>query len=168
MTSNKTLKYVKSFIVFLCLFIGKHGASTVVKRIDFMQAVSLASFSFKIVCINEKKLFAMVLDSLLIPNAAKVNGKIERKIVCIGLIKLVTESPEILNEYNTFWPRILQTVLTVIELPEDETATQGDFAHDEDEEHEHTFTNAAFTPLSYLHPLFVPIILDHLKICYQD
>jgi len=121
------------FLVFMSLFIGKHGASTVIKCVDNLQA----------------NLFAMVLDSLYVPNVAKVNGRVERKICCIGMIKLLTECPETLSTYAAFWPKVLRALLTVIELPEDETEQHGEFAIDEDEEQEHTFTNAAFTPLTY-------------------
>ncbi len=45
----------------------------------------------------------------------------------------------------------MNALLSVIELPEEEDHPSAPgFANDEDEEQEHnTFTNAAFTPLSY-------------------
>lgn len=134
MSTDKTLKYVKSFLVFLSLFLGKHSPSSVIKCIDTLQP----------------NLFAMVLDSLYVPNVAKVNGKIERKICCVGMIRLLTECPETLTTYGQYWTKVLRALLTVIELPEDETEHHGEFAHEEDEEQDlHTFTNAAFTPLAF-------------------
>jgi exportin-2 (importin alpha re-exporter) len=43
---TKTLKYVKSFLVFLSLFIGKHGPSAVISRVDTIQPVSYRFFLF--------------------------------------------------------------------------------------------------------------------------
>jgi hypothetical protein len=45
----------------------------------------------------------MILNSLYIPNIGKVNGKIERKICCVAMIKLLTESPELISTYAQFW-----------------------------------------------------------------
>lgn len=134
MSADKTLKYVKSFLVFLCLFVAKHGPSNVIGRIDSLQP----------------NLFSMVVGTL-IGNVGKVNGKIERKICSVGMIKLLTESPEMLTTYVSFWPQLLNALLGVLELPEDESEhPPGEFAHEEDDEaQEHTFTSAAFTPLSY-------------------
>jgi exportin-2 (importin alpha re-exporter) len=129
---TKTLKYVKSFLVFLSLFIGKHGPTAVISRVDAIQP----------------NIFAMILDSLYIPNVGKVNGKIERKICCVAMIKLLTESPELLSTYAAFWPKIMAALLGVIELPEDDTVQHGEFA-EEDDEIDHAFSSAAFSPLSF-------------------
>jgi hypothetical protein len=44
---------------------------------------------------------------------------------------------------------VLGALLAVIELPEDDSVQHGEFA-EEDEEIEHAFSSAAFSPLSYL------------------
>lgn len=132
-STNKTLKYTKGFIVFLSLFIAKHGPSTVISRIDAIQA----------------NMFAMVLNSLYIDNVAKVNGKIERKICSVAMVKLLTEAPEMINPtYAPFWTRIFTALLTVIELPEDDSVRHGEFADDDGDEVEH-FSSASFSPLSF-------------------
>jgi hypothetical protein len=64
--------------------------------------------------------------------------------------------------YIVFRPRILVALLSVIELPEDETVQHGEFANDDEEEHEHTFTSAAFTPLSY--PFSNLLIISYLSL----
>eukprot|EP00026_Physarum_polycephalum_P001434 Phypoly_transcript_01435.p1 GENE.Phypoly_transcript_01435~~Phypoly_transcript_01435.p1 ORF type:complete len:984 (+),score=185.73 Phypoly_transcript_01435:58-3009(+) len=128
---TKTLKYVKSFLVFLSLFIGKHGPTAVISRVDAIQP----------------NIFAMVLNSLYIPNIGKVNGKIERKICCVAMVKLLTESPELLSTYAQFWSKVAAALLGVIELPEDDSVQHGEFA-EEDDEMEH-FSSAAFSPLSF-------------------
>jgi exportin-2 (importin alpha re-exporter) len=106
LTHNKTIKFIKSLLIFLSLFVAKHGPSIVIKKIDALQP----------------RLFAMVLESLWIPNVGKVNGVIERKMCCMAMTKLLTECPETLTEYFALWPRILIAILAVIELPEDEGA----------------------------------------------
>lgn len=48
-------------------------------------------------------MFGMVLDSLYISNVAKVNGKIERRICCVAMVKLLTEAPELVEAYVERW-----------------------------------------------------------------
>eukprot|EP01087_Luapelamoeba_hula_P019082 TRINITY_DN6277_c0_g1_i1.p1 TRINITY_DN6277_c0_g1~~TRINITY_DN6277_c0_g1_i1.p1 ORF type:complete len:1049 (+),score=219.24 TRINITY_DN6277_c0_g1_i1:42-3149(+) len=102
----KTMKFIRSFIVFLCLFISKHGATVVVQLVDSIQP----------------RLFHMVLESLLLPNLQKVTGHIERKLCCIAISTLLGDCPAMLSEpYYALWGKLLQAVVTVIEEPEDDT-----------------------------------------------
>ncbi|KAL6077585.1 Exportin-2 [Balamuthia mandrillaris] len=104
--SCKTMKFIRSFLVFLCLFIGKHGASFVVQQIDSVDA----------------QLFNKVLVSLWIPNVQKVSGVIERKMCAIAMTKLLTECPEMLSEpYFAHWGDLLRAVISIFEEPEDES-----------------------------------------------
>lgn len=84
----KTMKFIRSFLVFLALFIGRHGASPVVHQIDSIQ----------------QQLFKMVLESLWLPNIQKVSGNIERKMCAIAMVKLLTDCPQMLTEaYFPSW-----------------------------------------------------------------
>ena len=80
------MKFIRSFLVFLALFIGRHGASPVVQQIDSIQP----------------RLFNMVLESLWVPNIQKVSGNIERKMCAIAMIKLLTDCPAMLTD--TYFP----------------------------------------------------------------
>jgi len=103
---DKTLKFIKSFLVFLALFIGKHGANLVLELIDQVQP----------------NLFMNILGSLWIPNITKVNGPIERKMVAVSMTKLIAECPKMLVQpYVASWPELLRITIEVLEGHEDET-----------------------------------------------
>jgi exportin-2 (importin alpha re-exporter) len=106
--SSKTTKIMRSFIVFLAFFIGKHGASTVLQAIDAVQP----------------KLFMMVMESLWLAHIQKVSGLTERKACAIAMIKLLTDCPALLGEvYFPLWSKILAALMAVLELPQQEAGT---------------------------------------------
>lgn len=106
--SNKTLKTMRYFIVFLAFFVGKHGAATVVQAIDSVQP----------------KLFMMVMESIWLPTIQKVSGRIERKACAIAMIKLLTDCPPLLSEtYFGLWPKLLVALMNLLELPQEDEGT---------------------------------------------
>lgn len=106
---DKTLKFIKSFIVFIALFIGKHGAVFVMNQVDSIQ----------------EGLFLNILGSLWLPNVQKVNGLIERKMSAIALTKLATECPIMLTpSYVSQWPVLIKAAVDVLERPEDESVPE--------------------------------------------
>jgi len=122
--SSKTLKIIRSFIVFLAFFIGKHGASTVLQAIDNVQP----------------NLFMMVMSSLWLPNIQKVSGLTERKACAIAMIKLLTDCPALLGEtYFSLWSKVLAALMAVLELPQDESGMTHTHTHNAQR---HTTQNA--------------------------
>jgi len=106
LSRDKTLKFMKSFLVFLAMFIGIHGPMAVLEQIDQVQ----------------KDLFVMILDNIWIPNIQKVNGSIERKMAAISMVKLLTECPRMLADpYFPRWPKISSLLIEVLEGPEDDS-----------------------------------------------
>ena len=104
--SSKTTKYAKGLIIFLCLFAGKRSGPLLIKIVDGIQP----------------KLFRMVLEKVLIPDVQKVTGQTERKICAIGITKLLTETPDMLtNGYIDLWVPLLQALISLFELPEDDS-----------------------------------------------
>lgn len=103
--SSKTTKYIKGLLVFFCLYAVKNGAPALVKRIDGIQA----------------RMFGMVLEKLYIPEIQKVSGHMEKKICHVGITKLLTECPPMLNDYKAFWVPLLQALIGLFELPEDDS-----------------------------------------------
>ena len=101
--NSKTTKYIKGLVTFLCLFAGKRGGPLLVKIIDSIQP----------------KLFLMVLEKVLISDVQKVVGQTERKICAIGITKLLTETPDMLDAYIDKWIPLLQVLISLFELPED-------------------------------------------------
>ena len=109
--SSKTTKYVKGLIVCLSLFSGKLGGSYLLEMIDSIQL----------------ELFAMLLEKVIIPDLQKVSGFVERKICAIGLVHILTETPQILNEpYQSFWVPLLNALINLFELPEDSSVPDED------------------------------------------
>nr|XP_040231839.2 exportin-2 [Anopheles coluzzii] len=111
LSSSKTTKFVRSFIVFLCLYTARVGPQALIQMIESIQA----------------QMFGMVVERVFIPDINKVSGELEQKIVSVGITKLLCECPEMLAEpYVLFWPQLLQTVVQIFELPPDGSAIDGD------------------------------------------
>ena len=107
LSKDKTLKFIKSFLVWLSLFIGKHNATLVVTQVDTVQ----------------KDLFSNILNSLWLPNIQKVSGKIERKMASIAMTKLICDCQIMLNQpyFPDQWCKLFACNLSVLEEAEDET-----------------------------------------------
>ncbi|PVD23451.1 hypothetical protein C0Q70_16723 [Pomacea canaliculata] len=104
--SSKTTKYVKSLLIFFSLYAIKYGAAALIDIIEGIQA----------------KMFGMVVDRLFVPDLGKVSGNMERKICAVGVTKILTEAPSMLQgDYVSLWPRLLQALIGLFELPEDDS-----------------------------------------------
>ena len=70
----------------------------------------------------QPKLFAMVLEKVVIPESQKVSGPTEKKITAVGIIKLLTETPSMLAEpYVNLWTHLLRCLISLFEMPEDDS-----------------------------------------------
>merc|ERR1711936_1015897 len=68
--------------------------------------------------------FGMVCDSLIVKDGTvqKISGTTEKKIAAVGLTKLLTETPALVNgKYADKFPHLLTALIGLFELPEDET-----------------------------------------------
>jgi len=106
LTSSKTTKFIKSFLVFLSLFTYNFGGTILQELCDAIQP----------------NLFGMVLERLMILEVQKVSGAQDRKICAVGMTKLLCETPSLLTgAYSQYWPRFLQALVGLFELPQDES-----------------------------------------------
>lgn len=49
-------------------------------------------------------MFGMVLEKIIIPEIQKVSGNVEKKICAVGITKLLTECPPMMDtEYTKLW-----------------------------------------------------------------
>ena len=49
-------------------------------------------------------MFGMVLEKIIIPEVQKVSGTIEKKICAVGITKILTECPSMMDtEYTKLW-----------------------------------------------------------------
>lgn len=92
----------------------------------------------------------MVVERILITDMAKVSGERDRKIVTLGMTRILCECPSMLNQpYLNYWPVLLQTLIQIFELPPDENLLEGDLLAADNE----TGYQAAFSQLSYAQPI---------------
>uniref|UniRef100_A0A8C5CJJ2 Exportin-2 n=1 Tax=Gadus morhua TaxID=8049 RepID=A0A8C5CJJ2_GADMO len=104
--SSKTTKFIKSFLVFINLFGVKYGAIALQEIFDSIQP----------------KMFGMVLEKIIIPDVQKVSGPVEKKICAVGITKILTECPAMMDtEYTKLWTPLLQALIGFFELPEDDS-----------------------------------------------
>uniref|UniRef100_A0A3Q4GC02 Exportin-2 n=1 Tax=Neolamprologus brichardi TaxID=32507 RepID=A0A3Q4GC02_NEOBR len=104
--SSKTTKFIKSFLVFVNLYCVKYGAIALQEIFDSIQP----------------KMFGMVLEKIVIPEVQKVSGPVEKKICAVGITKILTECPAMMDtEYTKLWTPLLQALIGFFELPEDDS-----------------------------------------------
>uniref|UniRef100_A0A8C4HZ24 Exportin-2 n=1 Tax=Dicentrarchus labrax TaxID=13489 RepID=A0A8C4HZ24_DICLA len=104
--SSKTTKFIKSFLVFVNLYCVKYGAIALQEIFDSIQP----------------KMFGMVLEKIIIPEVQKVSGPVEKKICAVGITKILTECPAMMDtEYTKLWTPLLQALIGLFELPEDDS-----------------------------------------------
>uniref|UniRef100_A0A3B4FJQ7 Exportin-2 n=1 Tax=Pundamilia nyererei TaxID=303518 RepID=A0A3B4FJQ7_9CICH len=103
---SKTTKFIKSFLVFVNLYCVKYGAIALQEIFDSIQP----------------KMFGMVLEKIVIPEVQKVSGPVEKKICAVGITKILTECPAMMDtEYTKLWTPLLQALIGFFELPEDDS-----------------------------------------------
>lgn len=72
-------------------------------------------------------MFGMVVERVLISDLTRVTGDIDKKIVAVGVTKLLCEVPSMLAlPYRNYWSKLLETLITSFEMPPDETIIEGD------------------------------------------
>ncbi|XP_041358734.1 exportin-2-like [Gigantopelta aegis] len=104
LSSSKTTKYIKSLLVFFSLYAIKFGGQSLVDMVDTIQP----------------KMFGMVIEKLYLQDLQKISGHIEKKICAVGVTKVLTEVPSMLQgDYAALWPQLLQALISLFELPED-------------------------------------------------
>lgn len=110
LSSSKTTKYVRSLIVFFNFYAAKIGPNELIQLIDGIQ----------------NQMFGMVCQRVFMTDINKVSGDIERKIVSVGMTKILCESQTMMSQYSTYWQGMLQVLIELFELPPDESNIDGD------------------------------------------
>ncbi|XP_076182593.1 chromosome segregation 1 [Ptiloglossa arizonensis] len=111
LSSSKTTKFVKGLIVFFAYYIIRYGSTSLITIIDQIQP----------------QMFGMVLERVLIADLQKVSGDIEKKVTAIGISNLLIDCPSMLESpYNSYYPRLLATLIEFFELPQDQTTVPED------------------------------------------
>ncbi|CAK9813415.1 Cse1 [Anthophora plagiata] len=111
LSSSKTTKFVKGLIVFFAYYIIRYGSNNLVTIIDQIQS----------------RMFGMVIERVLIADLPKVSGDIERKVTAVAMSNLLIDCPAMLERpYNTYYPRLLATLVEFFELPPDQSTLSED------------------------------------------
>lgn len=101
--NNKTTKFVKSFVIFMSLFLVKHGPQNLVTSINSVQA----------------GIFFMIIEQIWIPTLKLITGSIELKLTAVASTRLICESPVFLDpSVGVHWGRMLDSIVTLLSRPE--------------------------------------------------
>ncbi|KAK2650059.1 hypothetical protein Ddye_017548 [Dipteronia dyeriana] len=103
--NNRTVKFVKNFVIFMSLFLVKHNSTTLV---DSMNAVQPA-------------IFRTIVEQFWIPNLKLITGAIEFKLTAVASTRLICESPVLLDASAVeVWGKMLDSIVTLISRPEED------------------------------------------------
>ncbi|MBA0790810.1 hypothetical protein Gohar_015432 [Gossypium harknessii] len=101
--NNRTVKFQKSLVIFMSLFLIKHGATNLV---DTMNAV-------------QDNIFLVILEQFWIPNLKLITGAIELKLTAVASTRLICESPVLLDPAAArLWGKMLDSIVTLLSRPE--------------------------------------------------
>ncbi|KAL2612267.1 hypothetical protein R1flu_023959 [Riccia fluitans] len=106
---ERTVKFIKSLIIFMSLFAVKHGHSLLTDSINAVQP----------------NLVFMILEQIWVPNLTYITGDMETKLCAVAATKLLTESPALLADgAGPLWGRLLNSVMTLLVRPEEDRVEQ--------------------------------------------
>lgn len=98
--SNKTVKFQKSFLIFMSLFLVKHGPENLAASMNAVQP----------------NIFHMILDNFWIPDLKLITGLIELKLTAVSSTRILSES----LSPSERWGKMLNSIITLISRPEED------------------------------------------------
>ncbi|KAF5181614.1 Exportin-2 [Thalictrum thalictroides] len=109
--SHPTGKFVKSLVIFMSLFLIKHGPAALVESINAVQPGG--------------DLFGTILDKFWVPHLKAITGTIELKLVSVSSTRLICESPVLLDPSAAArWGNMLDSIVTLLSRPEQERVNE--------------------------------------------
>ncbi|KAL2904063.1 Exportin-2 [Bienertia sinuspersici] len=103
--SNQTLKFVRCFLIFMSLFIVKHGWNSLVSTVDSIQP----------------GIFFTILEKFWIPDLKHITGATETKLTAVASTKLICECSALLDPgASKYWGKMLDSIVTLLSRPEEE------------------------------------------------
>ncbi|KAL0398016.1 UNVERIFIED_CONTAM: Exportin-2 [Sesamum calycinum] len=99
---NRTVKFIKSLVIFMSLFLVKHGPE---KLVGSMNAV-------------QPDVFHTILEQFWIPNLKLITGSTELKLTSVASTRLICESVSPLDP--KLWGKMLDSIVTLISRPEED------------------------------------------------
>ncbi|XP_027336190.1 exportin-2 isoform X1 [Abrus precatorius] len=100
---RRTVKLIKSLLIFMSLFLIKHGSSNVVDTMNNVQP----------------DIFIVILNQFWIPNLKLIVGDIELKLAAVASTRLICESPVLLDPAaSVSWGKMVDSIVTLLSRPE--------------------------------------------------
>ncbi|XP_051129556.1 exportin-2-like [Andrographis paniculata] len=99
---NRTVKFIKSLVIFMSLFLVKHGPE---KLVGSMNAV-------------QPDVFRAILEQFWIPNLKLIVGSMELKLTAVASTRLLCES--LSPSDSRLWGKMLDSIVTLISRPEED------------------------------------------------
>ncbi|KNA11161.1 hypothetical protein SOVF_137850 [Spinacia oleracea] len=107
--NNPTPKFVRSFLIFVSLFMVKHRWNNLVDAMDKIQ----------------NGLFLNILDKIWIQNLKQITGATETKLTAVASTKLICECPALLDPAaSKVWGKMLDSIVTLVTRPEEERVVE--------------------------------------------
>ncbi|XP_061996202.1 exportin-2 [Rosa rugosa] len=101
--SRQTGKFIKCLLIFMSLFLVKHGSTNLVDSVNGIQA----------------NLFLMILGQFWIPNLTLITGVIETKLTAVASTRLLCESQMLLDAAAVeHWGKLLNSIVTLLSRTE--------------------------------------------------
>ena len=107
LSTLKTHKFVRGFIVFMSIFVCKHGAAHLFSTLDTVQP----------------NILIMLLEQVWLPGLASIQKNADRKTSAVALIKLVTDCPS-LPPSAALWNKGVAHVVPLLESTNADEAAQ--------------------------------------------
>ncbi|XP_068667006.1 exportin-2-like [Aristolochia californica] len=99
----RTVKYVKSLVIFMSLFLIKYGHGKLVETINNVQP----------------NIFGVILEQFWIPNLKLITGFVEMKLTSVASTRFICESAALLDDSAAvMWGKMLDSIVTLLSRPE--------------------------------------------------
>ncbi|KAL1191616.1 Exportin-2 [Cardamine amara subsp. amara] len=103
--NKKTVKFQKSLVIFMSLFLVKHGQAHLVETMNTVQPNILTA----------------ILEHFWIPNLKLIMGTIEVKLTAVAATRLICETPALVDPSAAkLWGKMLDSIVTLVARPEQE------------------------------------------------
>ncbi|PIN12388.1 Nuclear export receptor CSE1/CAS (importin beta superfamily) [Handroanthus impetiginosus] len=99
---NRTVKFIKSLIIFMSLFLVKHGPENLAGSMNAVQP----------------DVFRTILEQFWIPNLKLITGSMELKLTSVASTRLICES--LSPSDSKLWGKMLDSIVTLIARPEED------------------------------------------------
>ncbi|KAL7125678.1 hypothetical protein ABFS83_14G132800 [Erythranthe nasuta] len=100
--NNRTVKFVKSLVIHMSLFLVKHGPQNLASSINTVQP----------------DVFRTILEQFWIPNLKLITGSMELKLTSVASTRLICES--LSPSDAMIWGKMLDSIVTLLSRPEEE------------------------------------------------